>query len=76
MESKINHIKLLIESKKEEYPNISDIWIKYLEKRIETLIESLDKADEIFSNIEVNITQDIPYNTIVILYLLNQQRFP
>ena len=76
MESKINHIKLLIESKKEEYPNISDIWIKYLEKRIETLIESLDKADEIFSNIEDNITQDIPYNTIVILYLLNQQRFP
>jgi len=76
MESRINHIKSLIESKKEKYPNISHVWLTYLEKRIETLIESLDKADDIFSNIEDNITQDIPYNTIAILYLLNQQCLP
>jgi len=76
MESRINHIKSLIESKKDKYPNISRVWLTYLEKRIETLIESLDKADDIFSNIEDNITQDIPYNTIAILYLLNQQRLP
>ena len=71
MESRINNIRALIESKKEQYPNISNIWLKYLNKKIETFNESLDKAEEIFSNMENNITQDIPYSTIAILYLLN-----
>ena len=76
MESRINNIRALIESKKEQYPNISNIWLKYLNKKIETFNESLDKAEEIFSNMETNITQDIPYSTIAILYLLNQTRLP
>ena len=76
MESRINNIRALIESKKEQYPNISNIWLKYLNKKIETFNESLDKAEEIFSNMENNITLDIPYSTIAILYLLNQTRLP
>ena len=76
MESRINNIKWLIESKKDKYPNITNIWLTYLDKRIETLNESLNKAEDIFSNIEDNINHDIPYNTIAILYLLNQQHFP
>ena len=67
MDSKINDITRLIELKKEKYPNISNIWLTYLEKRIEILKESLEKAEKIFTEIETNINQDIPYSTIAIL---------
>ena len=76
MDSRINNIKRLIELKKKNCPNISNIWLKYLERKILLLNESLDKAEEIFTGTEDNIKQDIPYNTIAILYLLNQERLP
>ena len=76
MDSRINNIKRLIELKKENYPNISNIWLKYLEKKILLLNESLDKAEEIFTDSEEKVLQDIPYSTIAILYLLNQERLP
>ena len=76
MDSRINNIKRLIELKKKNCPNISNIWLKYLEKKVFLLNESLDKAEEIFTGTEDNIKQDIPYNTIAILYLLNQERLP
>ena len=76
MDSRINNIKRLIELKKENYPNITNIWLKYLEEKISLFNESLDKAEEIFTDTEDNIKQDIPYNTIAILYLLNQERLP
>ena len=76
MDSRINNIKRLIELKKKNCPNISNIWLKYLEKKILLLNESLDKAEEIFTNSEEKILQDIPYSTIAILYLLNQERLP
>ena len=76
MDSKINDITRLIELKKEKYPNISNIWLTYLEKRIEILKESLEKAEKIFTEIETNINQDIPYSTIAILIFLNQELLP
>ena len=76
MDSRINNIKRLIELKKKNYPNISNIWLKYLEKKVLLLNESLDKAEEIFTDSEEKILQDIPYSTIAILYLLNQERLP
>ena len=76
MDSRINNIKRLIELKKKNYPNISNIWLKYLERKILLLNESLDKAEEIFTDSEEKVLQDIPYSTIAILYLLNQERLP
>ena len=43
--------------------------LKYLEKKVLLLNESLDKAEEIFTDSEEKVLQDIPYNTIAILYL-------
>ena len=74
MESRFNTLKNLIESKKEKYPNISNIWLKYLDQKFTFLNESLEKAEVIFNNIDNN--QDIPYSTIAILYLINQERLP
>ena len=76
MDSNIQRVKQLIESKKETYPNISNIWLKYIDERIKLLDKSLERTEEIFTNIETLSNQDLPYSTIAILYLLNQQSLP
>ena len=76
MDSNIQRVKQLIESKKETYPNISNIWLKYIDERIKLLDKSLEKAEALFTNIETLSNQDLPYSTIAILYLLNQQSLP
>jgi len=75
MESNIKNIKQLIKSKKEKYPNISTVWLKYLEKKIEFLKADLNKAEKIFQDIENTTNQDIPYNTIALLYFLNKEAY-
>ena len=45
MESRFNTLKTLIESKKEKYPNISNIWLKYLDKKFTLLNGSLEKQN-------------------------------
>jgi|TARA_B110000967_G_scaffold51558_1_gene52768 hypothetical protein len=76
MDVKIDKIRDLLEMKKEKYPNISDVWLKYIEKKIEFLKADLNKAEKIFQDIENTTNQDIPYNTIVLLYFLSQESLP
>ena len=72
MDSKIDSIKNLINKKKEKYPNISNIWLTFLNYKINLLEKSLEDADKIFKNIDNTIPQDLPIDTIAILYLLTQ----
>ena len=72
MDSKIDSIKNLINNKKEKYPNISNIWLTFLNYKINSLEKSLENADKIFKNIDNTIPQDLPIDTITFLYLLNQ----
>ena len=72
MDSKIDSIKKLINNKKEKYPNISNIWLTFLNYKINSLEKSLEDADKIFKNIDNTIPQDLPIDTIAILYLLTQ----
>jgi hypothetical protein len=76
MDVKIDKIRDLLEMRKEKYPNISDVWFKYIEKKIEFLKADLNKAEKIFQDIENTTNQDIPYNTIVLLYFLSQESLP
>jgi hypothetical protein len=72
MDSKIDSIKNLINNKKEKYPNISNIWLTFLNYKINSLKKSLEDADKIFKNIDNTISQDLPIDTITFLYVLNQ----
>ena len=72
MDSKIDSIKNLINNKKEKYPHISNIWLTFLNYKINSLEKSLENADKIFKNIDNTIPQDLPIDTIAILYLLTQ----
>ena len=70
MDNKVINIKNLINIKKREYPNISKIWKKYLEEQIRSLNNTLNNAEKIFKNIE----NDIPEESILMLYLLYTNR--
>ena len=72
MDSKIDSIKKLINNKKEKYPNISNTWLTFLNYKINSLEKSLEDADKIFKNIDNTIQQDLPIDTIAILYFLTQ----
>ena len=72
MDSKIDSIKNLINNKKEKYPNISNIWLTFLNYKINSLEKSLEDADKIFKNIDNTISQDLPIDTITFLYVLTQ----
>jgi hypothetical protein len=76
MDNNIIKIYNLIESKKSKYPNISTIWKKYLDQKIKSLEESLQKAEDIFINIEQLSNQDISFSTITLLYLISQDELP
>jgi len=72
MDSKVEYIKNLIKEKKEKYPNISNVWLKYIEEKVTSLDKSLNQAEKAFSNINNTLQNDLPMETIVILFLLNQ----
>ena len=75
MDVKIDKIKELLKKRKKKYPNITDVWLKYIEKKIEFLKEDLNKAEKIFENIENNSQEDLPMHSIALLYLLNQEAY-
>ena len=69
MDTKVNNIKNIIYFKKNNFPNISNIWLKYIEEQIKTLNKTLNDAEKLFKN----LNKDIPQESIVMLYLLNSQ---
>jgi|TARA_B100001250_G_scaffold205782_1_gene176665 hypothetical protein len=72
MDSKLDNIKNLIKEKKDKYPNISNVWLKYIEEKEAFFNKSLEHAEKTFLNIENTLQNDLPMETIAILFLLNQ----
>lgn len=72
MDSKLEYIKNLIKEKQEKYPNVSNVWLKYIEEKKDFFNKSLEHAEKVFSNIDNTLPNDLPIETIAILFLLNQ----
>lgn len=68
MDSKVNNIRNIIYLKKNEYPNITNIWLNYINEQIKQLNITLNNAEKIFNNLDKDISNEI----ILLLYLLNQ----
>ncbi len=66
MDNRVNDIKNIIYQKKNEYPNISNIWLKYIDELILHLNHTLNKAENVFDNID----NDMSMESISLLYLL------
>ena len=69
MENKVNEIKSLIKEKNHMFPNLSNLWIKYIEQQINQLNKTLDNAEKVFNN----INQDFSMEFIVLLFLLSNK---
>lgn len=67
MDSKVNNIKNMIYTKKNVYPNLSNVWLNYIDEQIKQLYLTLNKAEKIFNNLD----KDISNESILLLYLLN-----
>lgn len=67
MDSKVNNIRNIIYLKKNEYPNITNIWLNYINEQIKQLNITLNNAEKIFNNLD----KDISNESILLLYLLN-----
>lgn len=72
MDSKLEYIKNLIKDKQEKYPNIASVWLKYIEEKEAFFNKSLEQAEKTFLNIDNTLSNDLPMETIAILFLLNQ----
>ena len=67
MDDRVNNIKNIIYIKKNIYPNLSNIWLNYIDEQIKQLYITLNKAEKIFNNLD----KDISNESILLLYLLN-----
>tara|TARA_Y100001970_G_scaffold28_1_gene38 strand:+ start:2481 stop:2708 length:228 start_codon:yes stop_codon:yes gene_type:complete len=72
MDNKINIINNKIEKLKYKYPNITNMWKKYINIRKTNLVESIDICLEILNKLESeHVENDIPQDVIFFMYLLN-----
>ena len=66
MDDRVNNIKNIIYQKKKDYPNISKIWLKYIDELIKHLNHTINKAEKVFDN----LNEDMSMESISLLYLL------
>tara|TARA_Y100000992_G_scaffold208269_1_gene142716 strand:- start:7 stop:228 length:222 start_codon:yes stop_codon:yes gene_type:complete len=66
MDDRVNNIKNIIYQRKNDYPNISKIWLKYIDELIQHLNNTLNKAEKVFDN----LNDDMSMESISLLYLL------
>lgn len=66
MDDRVNNIKNIIYQKKNNYPNMSKIWLKYIDELIKHLNNTLNKAEKVFDD----LNDDMSIESISLLYLL------
>jgi hypothetical protein len=66
MDDRVNNIKNIIYQKKNNYPNMSKIWLKYIDELIKHLNNTLNKAEKVFDD----LNDDMSMESISLLYLL------
>lgn len=71
MDNRVNNIKNIIYQKKKDYPNISKIWVKYIDELIKHLNHTLNKAEKVFDN----LNDDMSMESISLLYLLYNNEY-
>lgn len=70
MDNKIDKFNKLLESKRDKYPNITNIWKNYINQKHELFDKTLDNGIRLFTDIERRQETDLNYETILSIYLL------
>ena len=56
---------------KEKYPNVCDIWVRYINKKVEKLIDDIHQCEKVIEELRSNDTSnDINLQTIALLNIL------
>ena len=70
MDNKIDKLNELLESKRDKYPNITNVWKNYINQKHELFDKTLDNGIQLFTDIERRQETDLNYETILSIYLL------
>lgn len=70
--AKYQNIIKKLDEKKINYPNIIELWETILEHKKKELLNTLNECESMLRNIQ-NIDNDIPKETLYMLYLLKLQ---
>ena len=76
MDNSYEKFKLLIEQKKEKYPNVCTLWQHHIDEKQKIFKLTLDKALNVLETIESKSDKDLPMETIAFLYFLFQENLP
>ena len=69
IDEKYNFILEQLKKTGENYPQITDLWNKYLQLKKENFLDVLNKAEYFINNCDTLLENDISPKTIAILYL-------
>ena len=76
MEEDYKKFKELLLSKKEKYPNICKLWEGHIQEKRLNYYANLKKAITVLETIESKSDNDLPMDTIALLYFLFQEDLP
>ena len=76
MDNSYEQLKLLIEQKKEKYPNVCKLWKHHIDEKQKIFKLTLEKAIDVLESIESKSDKDLPMETIAFLYFLFQENIP
>ena len=76
MDNSYERFKILIEQKKEKYPNVCKLWQHHISEKQKTFKLTLEKAIDVLETIESKSDKDLPMETIAFLYFLFQENIP
>uniref|UniRef100_A0A6C0KD13 Uncharacterized protein n=1 Tax=viral metagenome TaxID=1070528 RepID=A0A6C0KD13_9ZZZZ len=76
MDNNYEKFKLLIEDKKEKYPNVCKLWKHHIDEKFKTFKITLERAITVLETIESKSDKDLPMETIAFLYFLFQENIP
>ena len=69
IDEKYNFILEQLKKSGENYPQITDLWKKYLQLKKDNFLDVLNKAQYFINNCDTLLENDISSKTIAILYL-------
>tara|TARA_X000000368_G_scaffold407540_1_gene387089 strand:+ start:3615 stop:3839 length:225 start_codon:yes stop_codon:yes gene_type:complete len=73
MEEELIRIKNKMNILEEKYPNLIEIWKKYIQVKRQSLLIGIKECDKALDTIVKNIENDLNKETITLLYLLNNR---
>jgi len=71
MDSRLDKIKEELGLLQNKYPNLTNIWELYINKKIELVEQSLTQCEEVIYKLKNEKVHDIPEKLILFMYLLN-----